>query len=162
MQKIKIHYRENVTSADQHHVREIVSSSGFFSQDEINIAMELVVERLKKGPESGYYFLFAEIEDRVVGYSCFGPIPATLYSYDLYWIVVHPNWQGKGIGHRLLVASEEVIKNLGGQHVYIETAGRDQYKPTRAFYISCGYAEEARLEDFYAPGDAKHIYVKHV
>lgn len=34
----------------------------------------------------------------------------------------------------------------------------DLYAPTRKFYTSLGYAEEARLADFYAPGDDKVIY----
>ncbi len=160
MHKFEIEYRENVIPGDAQNVRDIVNSTGFFSQDEINIAVELVIERLQKGLESGYYFRFAEIDGQTIGYSCFGPIPATRYSYDLYWIAVHDNWRGKGIGRQILEASEQAIKNLGGQRIYIETSGREQYQPTRAFYLSCNYTEEAHLEDFYAPGDAKYFYVK--
>jgi len=160
MFKLDIRYRQDVTPADQQNVHDIVESTGFFSPDELNIAVELVTERLQKGLESGYHFLFAEFEESTIGYSCFGPIPATRYSYDLYWIAVHKDWRGKGIGRLVLDASEKAIKNLGGQRVYIETSGRDQYSPTRAFYISCGYREEAHLEGFYAPGDAKYFYVK--
>ena len=31
---------------------------------------------------------------------------------------------------------------------------------TRGFYQRMGFAEEARLPDFYGPGDGKVIYVK--
>jgi hypothetical protein len=44
--------------------------------------------------------------------------------------------------------------------VYIETSNRPQYEPTRGFYLRCGYRIDAVLEDFYAAGDAKVIYVK--
>ena len=44
--------------------------------------------------------------------------------------------------------------------MYVETAGREQYRPTRAFYEACGYEIAARLDDFYAPGDAKVIYLR--
>jgi hypothetical protein len=44
--------------------------------------------------------------------------------------------------------------------VYVETSGRRDYAPTRAFYERAGYRPEARLADFYAPGDDKWIYVK--
>jgi len=160
MKKTEIHYRGQATPADQQHVRDIVASTGFFSRDEINIAVELVTERLEKGPESGYHFIFAETDGRTVGYSCFGLIPATQYSYDLYWIAVHADWRSQGIGRQVLRASEDAIKKMGGRRVYVETSGRDQYKPTRAFYLSCDYNEEAHLVDFYAPGDAKFFYVK--
>jgi hypothetical protein len=44
--------------------------------------------------------------------------------------------------------------------VWVETAGRKQYEPTRAFYLACDYREAARLEDFYAPGDDKVVFLK--
>lgn len=160
MQKFEIYYRENVTSDDERAVRDIVQSTGFFSDDEIEIAAELVRERFQKGLESGYHFIFATSGDQTIGYSCFGPIPATLFSYDLYWIAVHHDWRGKGIGRGILEASENAISRLGGKRIYIETSGRDQYRPTRSFYLSCNYAEEAHLDHFYAPDDAKYFYVK--
>lgn len=155
-------WRKSVHPDDPEHVREIVSSTGFFSQDEIDIAVELVTERLEKGLESGYHFIFAEIDGKTIGYSCFGPIPATQESFDLYWIAIHNDYRGGGIGRQLLTISEEAIHQLGGTRVYIETSGRDQYDSTRAFYLRCAYIEDAVLDDFYAPGDAKHIYVKKI
>ncbi|NLT50411.1 MAG: GNAT family N-acetyltransferase [Ignavibacteria bacterium] len=157
-----IRFRENVLSGDELKVEEIVRSTGFFSEDEISIARELVEERLAKGIESGYFFLFAEVENEIVGYTCFGPIPATKHSFDLYWIAVHSNFRGKGIGKILNVETEKIIAGMGGHNVYAETSGRGQYEPTRAFYVNNGYTEGAVLEDFYAPGDAKYIYVKSV
>jgi hypothetical protein len=44
--------------------------------------------------------------------------------------------------------------------VYIDTSGRAQYASTRAFYEKNGYVCEARLKDFYAPGDDRVIYSK--
>jgi hypothetical protein len=49
---------------------------------------------------------------------------------------------------------------MGGRRIYIETSSRAQYEPTRGFYLKCGYRQETILEDFYAPGDGKVIYVK--
>ena len=153
-------FRESVDPADTEYVRAIVHSTGFFSAEEVEIAVELVTERLVKGLESGYYFLFAEQNNRVVGYSSFGPIPGTKVSFDLYWIAVHNDFRGMGVGKKLIVASEQAIHRLGGERIYVETSSRDQYQPTRAFYLACGYKQEALLEDFYAPGDSKVIYVK--
>jgi len=160
MQTLSPEWRETVLPDDPEHVREIVSSTGFFSQDEIDIAVDLVAERLEKGIESGYHFIFAEVDGKTVGYTCFGPIPATQGSYDLYWIAVHNDYRGAGIGKQLLAISEAAIRQLGGARIYIETSGRDQYNSTRAFYLRCTYTEAAILTDFYAPGDAKYIYVK--
>jgi ribosomal protein S18 acetylase RimI-like enzyme len=160
MENRLITYREHVIDNDVKSVREIIASSGFFYATEADVAVELVEERLKKGIRSGYYFLFAEQAGRVIGYTCFGPIACTVASYDLYWIAVHNDFRGQGIGKALMEKTEEAIAKYGGTRIYIETAFRKQYEPTRMFYLACGYREEAVLEDFYAPGDGKVIYVK--
>ena len=161
MSEQSIHFRIKTLKEDENNIRDIVTSTGFFNQEEIDIAVELVTENLQKGEEvSGYHFIFAEIDGKTVGYSCFGPIPATKLSYDLYWIAVHENNRGMGIGKKLLVESEKAIKKMGGQRVYIETSSRAQYDPTRAFYTGCNYETAAILEDFYAPGDSKYIFLK--
>jgi len=152
--------RAAVRRGDAKVVRDIVSSTGLFRPDEIGIAVELVEERLRVGPACGYHFLFAEREGRVLGYSCYGPVPLTLQSYDLYWIAVRKEAQGTGIGRMLLEKSEAAIAGLGGRRVYIETSSKAIYRDTRRFYERNGYRAEATLREFYSPGDNKVIYVK--
>ncbi len=156
--------REDVQPVDADAVRAIVVSTGFFHDYEVEIAVELVRERLARGAEaSGYYFLFAERTDsaaRPVAYTCYGPIACTQGSYDLFWIVVDNAERGGGIGRLLLTATEERIAAAGGRRVYVETSGRPQYEPTRRFYERCGYTKEAVLAEFYGPGDDKVMYVK--
>ncbi len=153
-------YRDELKPADLVHVRKIVESTGFFSPEEEAIAVELAEERLSRGVESGYFFVFLEADGEVVAYSCFGPIPATQSSFDLYWIAVRADYRGKGLGKKLLLESERRIQSMGGSRVYIETSSKAQYLPTRAFYLSCRYLQEATLQDFYAPGDSKVIFSK--
>jgi len=153
-------YREEVILTDRDDIRAIVSSSGFFSCEEIGIAVELLDERLARGEASGYFFLFAEQEGRVAGYTCFGPIAGSRQSYDLYWIAVHDRLRRRGLGKNLLAKSEALILQRGGRRIYIETSSRPQYETTLAFYMDCGYRKAALLEDFYAPGDGKIILLK--
>jgi ribosomal protein S18 acetylase RimI-like enzyme len=160
--------RESVGAADGEAVRSLVARTGFFRPEEIEVAVELVCERLARGPACGYEFLFAERTGQsepareLIGYACYGPIACTLGSYDLYWIAVDPRWQGLGLGRRLLVEAESRMAAAGAQQVYIDTSGRQQYSPTRAFYERSGYQVAGRLSDFYAPGDDRVIYVKRV
>jgi len=153
-------FRHEVTPADRDVVRGIVESTGFFNPAEVEIAVELVHERLTKGPASGYHFVFAERDGRAGGYTCYGHITGTAASYDLYWIAVDASHRRGGLGRRLLDESERLIRESGGQRIYAETSNRGQYAPTRAFYERCGYHLEALLKDFYAPGDDKAIFVK--
>jgi ribosomal protein S18 acetylase RimI-like enzyme len=152
--------RDTVTPDDVEHVRRIVRTTGFFHDHEMDVAVELVRERLNRGIDSGYHFLFADLDGATIGYACYGPIACTAGSYDLYWIAVDPECQSKGIGRVLLRACEARMAEAGGRHVYVETSSRTLYEPTRAFYQRCGYSEAARLADFYADGDAKVIYVR--
>ena len=153
-------FRAEVRPDDPAAVRGLVEGTGFFNPEEAGVAMELVQERLAKGAASGYEFLFAESEGALLGYACYGHIDGTAASYDLYWIAVAARAQGEGIGKALLAESEARIGRAGGRRVYVETASRAQYAPTRAFYERAGYRQEALLVDFYAPGDGKVIYVK--
>lgn len=162
MSKVDLTLRSHVLPQDEENVRAIVESTGFFHTPEIDVAVELVTERLSKGEASGYFFIFAETDGKTAGYSCFGPTPCTQASYDLYWIAVHNDYRGQGIGRRLMQASEEAIRAAGGRRIYIETSACEQYAPTRAFYLSNDCILEATLKDFYAPGEAKCIFVKEV
>ena len=154
--------RRDVRAGDPEVVGAITESTGFFYAEEVATAVELVDERLAKGDASGYSFVFAEDGGRTIGYACFGSIACTKASFDLYWIAVHADGRGRGLGTTLLDESERLIREAGGSRIYVETSSRPLYEPTRAFYLARGYREEARLADFYGPGDAKVIYVKEV
>jgi acetoin utilization deacetylase AcuC-like enzyme/GNAT superfamily N-acetyltransferase len=155
-----VQYRHEPGEADLKRVRKLVEITGFFNPAEIDIAEELVRERLLKGDDSGYYFIFAEHFGRLAGYVCYGPIPATAAAYDLYWIAVHPDFQGRSLGRRLLKEMQSLVAKAGGGRIYADTSQRLQYASTRAFYESCGFTLETVLRDFYAPGDGKAIYCK--
>ncbi len=155
-----IHLRRIVQPEDRRRVRHMVMATGFFNAAEVAVAEELVAERLAKGVASGYSFVFAEVEGRALGYACFGPVPMTASSYDLYWIVVTPDAQRKGVGRALLVETERLIRRAGGERIYVDTSARPQYDSTRSFYEGMGFRQEALFQDFYAPGDGKAIYSK--
>lgn len=155
-----LHFREKLLASDADSVRRLVAATGMFRPHEIDVAVELVDETLDRGEASGYHFIFAEQAGQVVGYVCYGPITVTTHSYDLYWIVVDPSQQGKGLGRSLLQRAEQHVAARGGRQVYIETSGQEIYLPTRRFYDRCGYKLEATIKDFYAPQDDKLIYVR--
>jgi GNAT superfamily N-acetyltransferase len=155
-------YRRQINSSDLDVISDIVKSSGFFSAAEIDLARELAADKLAHGAKSSYEFLFAQDRQVVHGYTCFGLIPATAGSYDLYWIAVDERSRGTGLGKDLMQKTENIISSLGGKRIYVETSSRHQYKPTHGFYERCGYIQEALLKDFYAEGDSKVIYSKPV
>jgi GNAT superfamily N-acetyltransferase len=145
---------------DVEQIRTLVNDTGFFRPDEVEIAAELIQERLEKGPESGYYFVIACQGGKIIGYGCYGPIPCTLTSFDIYWIAVSPEHQGRGLGKIILTEMEHLIHESSGKKAYVETSTQPGYASTRSFYEHCGYHCDVILDDFYAPGDGKAIYSK--
>jgi len=152
--------RRTLERSDRAPLEALIRATGFFNPEEIGVALELVDDRLANGDASHYRFLAGELDGRLAGYACWGPIPGTVASADLYWIVVHPEFQGKGTGAALLRAAEEQMATAGRTRVYVETSTRPQYLPTRAFYAACGYELASELVDFYAPGDGKATFLK--
>lgn len=137
--------------------------SGGFRPEEITVAMEVFDAALGIGRrrDPDYEIALVEVDGGLTGWACWGPTPCTEGTFDLYWIVVNRSWQGKGIGTVLI---DEMERRVAGRArlIVVETAGRDQYEPTRTFYQRRGYAEESRIADYYSPGDDLVVYVKRV
>jgi ribosomal protein S18 acetylase RimI-like enzyme len=146
--------------ADRGPVEKILRDCGAFSAEEVQVALQLVDAGLAGDPE--YVLLAAEAGpgDPLLGYVCFGRSPFTRGSYDLYWIAVDPAAQGRGLGQALLAGVEAAVRSGGGTLLLVDTAGKPGYLRTRAFYTEAGYVEEARIRDYYAPGDDRITFAK--
>ncbi|MFH1565410.1 MAG: GNAT family N-acetyltransferase [bacterium] len=103
----EIIYRHELTVADKIKIKEIICSSGCFSEAEIKIAVELADEHLNKKEESGYHFILAESLGNVLGYICYGPIAGADKRFDVYWIAILDNFRNLGIGKKLLQEAEK-------------------------------------------------------
>jgi ribosomal protein S18 acetylase RimI-like enzyme len=152
--------RDELRAGDREMILRIVRDTGAFADHEVDVAAELIDERARRGDASGYFFLVLDSPGGVAGYACWGPIACTVGSYDLFWVAVDPTLQGRGCGRLLLAEVERRVERARGRRVYIETSSRESYAKTQAFYERCGYRVEARLSDFYAPGDDKLVYAK--
>jgi ribosomal protein S18 acetylase RimI-like enzyme len=158
-------------------VREILHATAVFRPEEIDVALELFDETFAftargVGPTAtswiaptvgspDYEFVGAFTSSgQLAGYACYGPTAGTDRTYDLYWIAVHPDAQGRGGGSTLMAEVEHRLASRGARLVVVETSGRTEYAPTRRFYESRGYAPAARVREFYAPGDDRLVFTK--
>lgn len=140
---------------------ELLVETGAFNAEEVAVALALFdasQDALAAAPDANvhatdYEFVGAFEDEWLVGYACFGATPATDGTYDLYWLAVDPAVQGRGIGRALVRDVERQLVARGGRLLVVETSSRAAYAATRQFYARSGYAEAARVRDFYAPAD---------
>jgi ribosomal protein S18 acetylase RimI-like enzyme len=147
----------NLTAADRGRIEAISRAVRLFREDEIPVALEVFDGAVAGSPD--YIALGAEHDGRLAGWICWGPTPCTHGTYDLYWMAVDPAVHGAGIGTALVHAMERRLTGVA-RLIVVETAGRAEYAPTRAFYEARGYRAVSRIPDFYAPGDDQVLYVK--
>jgi D-alanine-D-alanine ligase-like ATP-grasp enzyme/ribosomal protein S18 acetylase RimI-like enzyme len=146
--------------SDHDAILNLMAETGFFRSDEMEVAREVLEDALLRGAKGHYQSYTAAIDDRPVGWACFGPTPCTMSTFDLYWIAVAPACQGRHIGAVLLQHAERLIAEADGRILVVDTSGRPQYHPTRRFYERQGYSIAAVLPEFYAPGDDKVVFAK--
>jgi ribosomal protein S18 acetylase RimI-like enzyme len=150
-----------IIEADLPAIENILRSTGFFYEFEIEIAMGLAKETVNSGEEeTGYCWMKIHDEEGMVAFANYVRNPFSVHSWDLYWIAVHRDEQKRSHGSVLLSAVEKDVKNSGGKILWLDTSGRPLYAPTENFYRKNGYQLQASLKDFYAPGDPKQIYSK--
>ena len=141
---------------DREAVRDALARSGVFSDDEVRVAIEM----FDSGIVGEYSLLGVEAGGQLRGYACFGKAALTQRSWYLYWFCVHPAAQRSGIGQTLERNVEELVRQLGGDRLVLETSGRPDYERSRRFYERAGFTVQGRIPDFYKPGDACIIYCK--
>lgn len=152
---------KGITENDRNQIKDILLSTGFFYDFEIDIAMGLVDDTLTYGTEvCGYNWMKLSDEGKLLAFANYVKNSFSVHSWDLYWLAVHQNFRHKKLGSVLLNEVENDIRNEGGKILWLDTSGRQLYAPTEKFYKSNGYILQASLQDFYAPGDPKQIYSK--
>lgn len=156
----EIHIRP-MEPADRPAVAEIVAAVGNFHAGEIDVALELIDVFLRDKNQKDYYVVVAtDPESRVLGYACWGPVPMTRGTYDLYWIATHPKAQGRGFGRSLMTFVEGRVRQEKGRLLVLETSSKESYGNTVRFYRRLGYEEASRIRDFYDVGDDMLVFVK--
>ena len=92
-------------------------------------------------------------QDQPLGYACYGRVPMTRGTFDLYWIAVPPGLQGQGIGSKLVDFLEGILRGTGGRMILADTSSIPEYEKTRQFYRKKGFREVAKISDYYDEGN---------
>jgi GNAT superfamily N-acetyltransferase len=141
-------------------VREIAIATGLFDEASWPDVEGVMVDSVR-GALADHCWMVLEIpEGGVIAAAYFAPEPFSNRMWNLYFLGVLPGRQGDGSGRALISYVEGVLRERGERVLIIETSGVDSFEPTRAFYRNRGFDEEARIREFYGPGDDKVVFWK--
>ena len=149
------------TPADGERILGLARNIDLFEAHDVDVIQELWAEFAERGDaHSWYHFIVAQGQGELLGFACYGQRPLTHGTFDLYWIGVDGKLRGRGIGKILLGEVEKRVRASDGRLLIAETEGKPAFNPTRLFYLSAGYTLEARIRDFYKPGDDLVVFTK--
>ncbi len=112
------------------------------------------------GGEDADIGLTCETEGKAVGLFYAAPEALADGAWDMPAIAILPSEQGHGLGGAIVGHLETVLRERGQRILIADTSGTEAFALTRAFYRRQGYAEEARIRDFWAEGDDKVVFRK--
>ncbi len=151
------------TTADDHpSLRALAADTGFFRPAEL-VALDEVLRDYELERIRADHRCLTKVgtEGRPLGFAYYAPSSMAERAWYLYWIVVAPASQGRGIGRALMAHAEADIRASGrGRLFLIETSSQPLYEPTRRFYRSLGFDLASALADFYADGDDLIVFAK--
>ena len=136
----------------------IVDASGLFPGD---MLPDLIAPFLDGDRDA----LWVVVEDEggdVTGLAYAEAEAMTEGTWNMRAIGVDPSVQGQGAGRVLTHAIEVALREAGHRLLIVDTSGTDAFEGARAFYARLGYDAEARIRDFWADGDDKVTFRKHL
>jgi len=150
-------------SGEVEQIKRLAIDTDMFGVDEVGFFDEALAG-FHQGSLADDHWLVVEGSDgRVIGAAYYAPEPFSDRVWNLYFISVSPDHQGRGLGTSLIGTIEAQLRSRGddvARVLIVETSSTDHYARTRAFYRGLGYAEEARIRQFYGPTDDNVVFWK--
>ena len=138
----------------------LADETGFFRAIEIEALEEVLDDWHATNHADGHRCdVWLEGEDPV-GFVYFAQAPMTDRTWQLWWIVVRKDQQGRGRGSTMLLHAEDAIRMATVRVLFIATGSVEHYEPTRRFYLKHDYELHAMLKDFYLEGDSMVVFRK--
>lgn len=150
-------------AADVIPIHALAVDNAMFAPDDMAGFAEMLQGYLDGSLDQHRWIVADDPAGRVVGAAYYAPEPFADRLWNLYFLAVHPGEHRKGIGTLLTSHVEESLRNAGSQVarvLIVETSSTDEYQAARRFYERDGFDREARVREFYGPGDHKIVYWK--
>jgi len=154
-------------------IKRIAVDAQMFSTDEVDVFDDMLAGALDGSLEDHHWLVAgarapgagagAGESVAVRGAAYFAPEPFADRVWNLYFLAVDPGTHGTGVGTGLIDHVEAALVRRGESEarvLLVETSSTQQYQRTRAFYAARGFTDEARVREYYGPGDDKVVFWK--
>ncbi|GET41549.1 GNAT family N-acetyltransferase [Microseira wollei] len=131
-----------------------------FAANETEALGKVLADYFSGNLDDGHVWVTDEEEGEPCGVAYYAPDPMADRTWYVYMIAVHPDYQRRGRGTALIQHLENELRSRGERLLLVETSGLAKYDRARAFYIKCGFEQEARIRDYWAAGDDKIVFRK--
>jgi ribosomal protein S18 acetylase RimI-like enzyme len=156
-----------VTHEDAAAVVDIAVDSGLFPAEASGVVDTMMRDYFTAKRDAGHVCVVDVADDgasggrpRAVAY--YEPAVAADGTWYLTMIAVRAAGQGAGRGGALMAHVEDDLRRRQQRLLLVETSGTPDFARTRAFYVRCAYEQEARVRDYYEPGDDMVLFRKDV
>ncbi|HEX8627402.1 MAG TPA: GNAT family N-acetyltransferase [Catenuloplanes sp.] len=149
-----------IAPEDASDVVGLAVSAELFPSEEAGIVRQMMTDYFATRAADGHACLVDEHDGRLVAVAYYEPLPATDRTWELTMIGVDRDHHRHGRGTRLLQRVETALREHGQRLLLIETSALPAFDRARAFYLACGYDEEARVRDYYRTGDDMVLFRK--
>lgn len=138
--------------------------TGLFSEDEANELLRSSLRRLFDGssdPTTHAARVATDGAGHPAGWCYLSADPqGPPHVWELWWIGVARQAEGKSYGKALLADAEAVAQAAGATILLISTSSTESTARARAFYERNGYNQVGRIPGYYGEGDDKVTYFK--
>ena len=144
-----------VAAADVTALKGLIAELGLFPSEMLEGMLAAYLAR----DFSGGFWLTYDAGGPLAIAHC-GPDRMAEGTWYLHLIAVHPDRQGSGLGTALLNEVEQALHARGERLLLVEMSAVPEFDAARAFCLKRGFAEEARIRDFYQDGEDKVVFRK--
>jgi ribosomal protein S18 acetylase RimI-like enzyme len=152
------------TPADTNHIKRLALDNHMFEPDEMGDFDEMLAGFFDGTLDDHHWIVAADTHNgKVAAAAYYAPEPFADRMWNLYFIATNPEQHSSGVGTMLIERIEEHLRDLGDEAartLIVDTSSVGAYEQARAFYTRRNFVEEARLRDFYGPGDDKVTFWK--
>lgn len=150
----------SATQLDTAAVVALTVSSELFTPDESSVVEAMLKEYFAGREAEGHTCVVDEVDGDLLAVAYYEPVTATDRTWELTMIGVRQDLHRQGRGAELLQHVEDDLRSGDQRLLVIQTSALPAFARARAFYLACGYDEEARVRDYFEAGDDMVMFRK--